>query len=980
LKGFENMTQHHSQSQNDDLLVALGRTLQTLREEENADVLIETTLDYLTREFDYRLIWIAFYDRLEHRLFGKGGITPSGDISFLKQWFNLHPGDLLEQVVIQQRPVGVPDLRQEIRAGEWRRAAQDFNIQGTLLFPLRYKDRCYGVALLGSPLWGVSPRPPEKAQLSLLFGELASALYQIEVDWQRTSVKRPDRALFQVLDEIMQVPTSAQRLEAVVKMTQQFVTPTRTNLYWYSPERRYFWHRVGNREPIPRMGSMRTNAPGITVAEVNDFYMALAAGQLVSIGSGRSLLKSESTQRLLGRLRARSLLAAPIQVQGKLLGFLSVEDSDARIWEEAELKYVRACAQLVAMVMGTEELETTLQETQKNAQFAAEIARVIAGNHDINATIKDCAKLLSTRLEADRFFVLQEEDNSQFTLVFGTQSVTRRPLHSPLPPVSSNTRQWLFNSTEALMIEDLELDWRLIQWREAFQVAGVRSVLLVPLGHSLLMGQTFKPNNSEQLEPSKRCLLLMVAHGKPRTWTPTERELASIVAQQINLLFLLNGYTESAKQSFLAQQTLQTGLSTLFQAPLDPVQLERLWLTYLANLLECPFAALIDWTPESETATIAATVVADPTFALAPDLTIPIANDALIQKILATRTFVCCSVADLSASTRHWLNSPGIGQVLAIALYTDAIPTTGIVLLADREERRWPQHLLPVVETLTQQFTWLRHYQYCLTQYAQGVEDLQTLNWYKHRCLDILHHSVRESASALLELETKLLPASSMGGVEDSDPKDGGENRDRPDPGGGQSLRHMYRQQLLHQLEQTLAVLTPVLQEEQWQLSVKPRSISLANLLKRTLHRVEPLYQQSHLGLQVYNSANKNIYGDRLKLECILFEVLVTFCFHAQPRSRINIWCSPFNPEAATISPASSRPLQELLIAESGVLDECLQAVTFSPPLPPLNLNLEICQQVLRSWGGDLLFYQLVSGASVTEPRYSSRLLIPLAN
>ena len=974
------MSQHHSQSQNDDLLVALGRTLQTLREEENADVLIETTLDYLSREFDYRLIWIGLYDRLEHRLFGKGGITPTGDTSFLKQWFNLHPGDLLEQVVIQQRPVGVPDLRGEIRAGEWRRAAQEFNIQGTLLFPLRYKDRCYGVTLLGSHLWGVSPRPPEKAQLSLLLGELASALYQIEIDWQRTSVKRPDRALFQVLDELLQVPTAAQRLEVVVKMTQQFVTPTRTNLYWYSPERRYFWHRVGNREPIPRLGSSRTNAPGITVAEVNDFYMALTAGQLVSIGAGRSLLKSESTERLLGRLRARSLLAAPIQVQGKLLGFLSVEDSEARIWEEAELKYVRACAQLVAMAMGTEELETTLQETQRNAQFAAEIAQVIAGNHDINAAIKDCAKLLSTRLEADRFYVLQEEENGQFTLVFGTQSLNRRPLSSPLPPLSSNTRQWLLSSTEAVMIEDLELDWRLIQWREAFQLAGVRSVLLVPLGQVLFIGQTSKANTSDQLEPSKRCPLMVVAHGKPRTWTPTQRELASIVAQQINLLFLLTSYTESATQSLLAQQTLQTGLSTLFQAPLDPIQLERLWLTYLANLLECPFAALIAWTPESETATIAATVIADPTFALAPDLTIPIASDALIQDILATHSFFCCSVADLTASTRHWLNSPGIGQVLAIALYTDAIPTTGIVLLADHEERQWPQHLLPVVETLTQQFTWLRHYQYYLSQYAQGVEDLQALNWYKHCCLDILHHSVRESASALLELETKLLPPSSMGELEDSDPKDGDETRAQHDPGGGQSLRHMYRQQLLHQLEQTLAVLTPVLKEEQWQLSVKPRPISLANLLKRTLRRVEPLYKQYHLGLQVYNSANKSIYGDRLKLECILFEVLVTFCFHAQPRSRINLWCSPFNPEGTTtISSPSSRPLQELLIAESGVLDECLHAVTFSPPLPPLNLNLEICQQVLHTWGGDLQFYQLVSGATPTEPRYSSRLLIPLA-
>ena len=965
------MSQPNLESHNDDKLVALGRVLQTLREEENADVLIETTLEYLTREFNYRLIWIGLYDRLEHRLFGKGGVTPTGDTTFLRQWFNLNPGDLLEQVVIQQRPVGVSDLRQEVRAGEWRRAAQEFDIQGTLLFPLRCKDRCFGVTLLGSQVWGVSPRPAEKAQISLLLGGLAAALYQIEVDWQRSAVKRPDQPLFQVLDELMQVPTVTQRLEALVKMTQQFVAPTRTNLYWYAPERRYFWHRVGNRSPIPRLGSSRTNAPGLTVAEVSDFYQALAAGQLVTIGAGRSRLKSDSTERLLGRLRARSLLAAPIQSQGELLGFVSVEDSEARIWEEAETNYVRATAHLVALVVGAEELEVRLQETQNNAQFAAEIAQAIARSNDLNAALKDCAKLLSGRLEADRFFVLQEEDNGQFSFVFGTQPLNRRALSSPLPPLSPGDRQWLFNSADAVMIEDLDLDRQLLQWRESLQLVGVRSLLIC---------QTSKASNYSQLNHTKSSPLLVIADGKPRTWNSTQRSLVNIVAQQINILLLLGSYTDSAKQSLLAQQTLQAGLSILFQAPQDPVQLERICLNYLANLLECPLAALISWTAESEFATIAATVVADPSFTLSPDLKIPIANDPLIQQALATRHCLCCSVDDLTAFTRSWLNSPGIGQILAIALHGDTTPTTGILLLADHQQRQWPRHLLSVIETLTQQFTGLRHYQYTLTLYSQGVEDLQTLNWYKHRCLDILHQSVRESVSALLEIEAKILPAPSTGKLDDSDSTTGGENPAPGEPTRDRSLQRMRRQQLLHHVEQSLAVLAPVLKEEQWQLSVKPRPIPLANLLKRSLRRVEPLYKHYQIGLQVYNSANKSVYGDRFKLECVVFELLVMFCVHAQPGSRINLWCSPFSPDfKTTVSPPSSRPFQELLIAESGVLDECLHAVMSSPPLPPMSLNLQICQQVLHTWGGDLQFYGLVGAVAPEGDRYSSRLLIPLA-
>ena len=113
------MGQQEIQTTYDQQLLTLGRVLQTIREEENVETLTEATLDYLKGEFNYRLIWLGLSDRVEHRLVGKGGITPTGDVKFLKQKFSLNPGDLLEQVVIQLRPLSIPDLRTEGRAGEW---------------------------------------------------------------------------------------------------------------------------------------------------------------------------------------------------------------------------------------------------------------------------------------------------------------------------------------------------------------------------------------------------------------------------------------------------------------------------------------------------------------------------------------------------------------------------------------------------------------------------------------------------------------------------------------------------------------------------------------------------------------------------------------------------------------------------------------------------------------------------------------------
>lgn len=980
------MGQQPPQPQYENQLVALGRALQTLREEENADVLIETTLDYIQSEFSYDLIWIGLYDRLEHRLVGKGGITPSGDTPFLKQRFNLNPGDLLEQVVIQQRFVGVPDLRGEIRAGEWRRAAQEFGIQGTIVYPLRCKDRCFGVTLLGSHRWGVSPRSPEKALLSLLLGGLASSLYQIEVEWQRSATKRPDQPLFKLLDDLMQLPTLAQRLDAVVTMTQQFVAPTRTNLYWYSQERRYFWHRVGNRQPIRRFGDLRTNSAGLTVAEVNDFYQALASGQLVAIGAGRSLLSSASTERLLKRLRSRSLLAAPIQSSGELLGFLTVEDNEPRIWEEADRNYARAAAQLIGLVAGSEQIEATLEQAQKDTHFPAEIAQAIARSSDSVVALRDCAGLLCKRLEVERFLVLQEDDKGQFGVVFQQQPLNRRPLTTSLPPLLPDNQQLLFNSANTLTIEDFDEDLRLFQWRSILLPLGIRSALLVSLGQSLLSNQTAKTGDPNKLS------LLVIAHGTPRTWSHIQRELVSTVAQQINLLLTVSQLQDSARLAYIAHQTLRAGLSTLAQAPLDPVLLERTWLEYLVNLLECPLAALISWTPESEYATVSTAIVTDPRFAIPPDVPIPIASNPLIQDALSTSGFLCRSVAEFTTPTRQWLSSAGIGQVLVIALHRGTAASSGILLLADHGERQWSQHLLPPLETLTQQFAWFHHYQQYLTGYTQERETLQTLNWYKHQCLEVLHQSVRESVSALLALEGKLSPMPNTNQLNPVDSLDSGEintkltlKGEMNRPSTAQPLKQMRRQHLLHHLEQALQVLTPVLQEEQWQLTLHPSPISLAGLLKRSHRRIESLYKQYQMMLQVHNPGRLSVYADQVKLECILFELLVTSCFHAQPGSWINIWCGVLNQGQETraiLNAPLSQPLLELFIAENGSLDECLNAVNTLPIEPPPGLHLKICQQILRAWGGDLQFYQLnyISGAVSKEYRFSSRLILPLAN
>mgnify|MGYP001803343661 FL=1 len=240
------MRQHQKFTAAEQQIFSLGRILQILREEDNAEVLIEKTISYLKEQFDYSLIWIAFYDRLNHILFGKGGATPdsSHENTYLHQRVVLSPGDLLEQVVIQQRPMGVADLRMEKRAEGWQEIATKFDIQGTIMLPIRHKDRCLGILMLGSKRWGYLIGSEARSQIMIVVGELAAALFRLEADLQHKQAKRPDEVLLRLLEKLRTLATLEQRLEAVVSATHKFIVPTRTNVYWFDPQERYFWRRI----------------------------------------------------------------------------------------------------------------------------------------------------------------------------------------------------------------------------------------------------------------------------------------------------------------------------------------------------------------------------------------------------------------------------------------------------------------------------------------------------------------------------------------------------------------------------------------------------------------------------------------------------------------------------------------------------------------------------------------------------------------
>ncbi|MEH2112034.1 GAF domain-containing protein [Nostoc sp.] len=956
-------------------ILSLGRVLQSLREEEDADVLIETTISYLKKEFDYKLIWIALYDRLNHILFGQGGITPDRDQSFLRQRVVLSPGDLLEQVVIEQHPLGVADLQTEIRATEWHKVAEKFHIQGTVILPIRYKDRCLGLVLLGSERWGYLLTGETKARLMMVLGELGAVLYQNEMHKQQKQTRRSDEPLLELLENLRTLSNLNQRLEAAVQATHKFISPNRTNVYWFEREGRYFWCRMSNQlVKIDRNSSTQQSA-GMTVQELSDFYYALAVNQIVSIGDARSSLKSHFTAKLLQRLKVRSLLAAPIIWQKNLVGFLAVESNEPRIWTDTDRNFVQGVAGLISLVAPTENMEGTIKQIQEDAQLTSQVAQGIYSDNDLQETLQSCAKRILTRLAATRFLLLQydsEQNNYQF--IYQSQPHNRRPLTFTLNTLKELDGQLLQRSTQAVEIENLDEDLRFFNWRPSLLENGVRSLLICKCTH----GQIPAP-------------LLVITHETHRSWTTLEKELLWAVSQQIGVILrqwqLHNRTTQQQKTSQAFEQCLRILTQSQNSIEVEKKHLERTALEQIASILGCPLAIMLSWAPSQNWAEIIPGVVDNSQFGIFSEASILIQAEALIQWALATENYLTLKADNLPPETRKWLNIPDKSQILVMALRTTAhYEITGVVLLVDYQERRWSEQNLSATATLISQLAWWRREKQITRLLESKTEELRQLNWYKHRRLEEIQRITAHSLKQIHDLGT---PAN--------------------------ELTQMRYQLLLRQLDHTATSMSGMLKLENWQLHISWETMSIASLLKRSLERIDNLLKQQKLWIGVHGlgqsideqESSKNsssvrgvptssaqsamaIAGDIVKIELVIHELLVTACNRSQIGGRIDIWCRRLDASkpsdtkhSSTTGGADRQTSLELSITYNGAIEaQLLTELHDNTPkdiLAPSNLDqppalhLLICQNLIQELGGELNFYQL------PDNRVVSRLLLPLA-
>lgn len=919
-------------------LVALQSVLEEIREQRDSKVMIELALGYIGHIFVAPLIWLAVYDYNNHRLMGQGGMTLLEDDSLLLAAYPLQPGEILEQVVIEQRPISIPDMSQEPRMGFWQKEANRLGgIQGCMVYPIRSERQCVGILMMGSQVWGVTTTEEEKALLGILLGQLGASFAQLQVLWRQQSERRVDDPLISLGSQMRERTSLSERTELVISTLKEFIGVTRVEVYWLDRKTSFFIPTSSHKKEEPVSVKSKQRVSQVTVRDLGDMYYTLSDGQVVMATEATGSTRAEVPLRLMQQLKVQAILVAPLLLEGDLLGFISVESDLPKEWEDVERRITLGAANLLAMARPLDRLESALSQVEDYKGITAEISRSIYTEADLLETLKKAISSLGEQLQASACAaLLYDPDSGMFTLFHEFRKEGRGTFPKQFGSLSDQDWQDLVNRT-IIVAENYTQDLRLFSWKKELDALGIKSVMLSHTGFD-------QQSHSPSLEGA-----ILVTHQHLRSWTREERQLLRAIAQQVGFLLRYLRLQQSQRQ----QEQLLTGVLTS-SAHLQTLQfLPDLFQSTAETLLEITKSALVaivSWLPGDTQGQVKTAVKRDPKHHIVEGAEVDIYRDPLIAQCFHSEAGILLqSAEDLSPITKTWIPAQELESLLTVPLgtYDTFSPPLGILVVGHEKGNYWSTNEQAVVSLLAQMSGEMARQIIGYQLLQDRLETLSELNWYKHR--------------RLLDIQTHLLDSlRRLGQV--------------PETPGDEAARWAKVVEIARGIRDLTASNQNLLQSEAWQANPESTKVPLASLIRRSLKRLEPLVQKKKLWPRIHGDAGISIIGDPGRLEMLVYEIWSVSALRSPAQGHLDIWLQV------------EEGYLEILSADDGEVDLALiEALEMDPeeaqyidPLSPSPLNtspgleLALCQRIMIRMGGQLSFYQTEEGRNIT------RLLIPV--
>ncbi len=910
-------------------LVALQLVLEQIRLQQEVEPLLGLALDFIQRIFDYPLVWIATYNASQRELKGVQGAMPNmTKTAWARQELQVLPGDHFDQVLLTGQPSVVGNLQEDSRAGQWQAVARRTNIQGTLIYPLQDHEQPYGLMILGSHHWGGNPRPEDMTHLSILSGALGAALKKLQPQFGQ-SQEQFYQSLQTAINQLSQVTGLEEQLTVVLQQLHQALMPTQTSLYWLDTQQDCFWQRLVNQTDQPRRARGKKVAPlEVPLSGIQPFYQSLQAGQVVAVSEIQGVINSHAPSRLMHQIKRRSLLSAPIMYNQQLCGFLAVEGKDPRVWQDQEKELIYAFAQIASLASPqaaeTEAIQGGLDNNYE--RLISHILESVAKHKDWPSTQQQIMELVCRHFQTEWMAILSHDQGTGcFQIVHQIHTPKLKPSKEPLQPLSNVDWNMMRRSDQAIAIDDLTDDLRLLAWRPMIDGLGIKTLLLS------------QPPQDQQPDQ-----ILLLGGLTPRTWTVADRQLINRVCQALQAGMQRHQLQVEHQQQQSLQSLVQHGLAVQVQAS-EPKQLIADALHSLLEVLPAPAAAVVLW--ENDQAEIASCTASPPDFDLNQHMSVGLDNDPLLQRLLllgppqsvegAFENMVQLPVQEIAPDTRTWLNCQGLGQILAMPLLdTEQYQSMGAVIFCDRTHRTWEPLLVESVAMLVRHLAGRYRSILSLKRYREQQEFSDCLRWYQYRqverhCQTALSYQqkLQDEHSASLPLLSK-----SRGAIED--------------------------------IEKLIKI-----ERSEFRLDDPPRPIT--SLLRHALARIETLANQRQLWTQVHNlTSSSTAMKANPKLEMVLYELLLAACYRSQAGQRIDIWCRLANPQWLELSMTDQGIINPQLITDLNNTtrnDGQLSTLDSAP-----GKHLRACQTLVTKLNGSLEFTQLEDG------RILSRLMLPL--
>ncbi|MCP4537339.1 MAG: GAF domain-containing protein [Chloroflexi bacterium] len=580
----QNPTKH--QQEDPALLDVASRSSQdtqrlnnTVREREIAQTLLDTIealssmprLDQMPDRVLVELQRVVPYDGASINLIREEHcwtIASRGERHTPSRRFALKELPLMQRVVQEQKPVIIPDMRDE---PDWSPGQESSLSQSWMGTPMIFKDRVVGVLAVDSHTLNMYDK--EASRLALAFAYQVAQTLESTRLYEQTQIQLREASLLRsVTTALSSTLNASQILPYVARSLCEILHSTSVEIYSWDKATQsitviasYVTNEATREERRSAVGQTQslTNLPTTTECLKQRYPLQIQADTPKTNPDEQTRLKSRGAQ---------TTLLLPMIAGDRTLGFAQVWESlGSRRFSDGEIATGQTLVHQAAIAIDHARLFEETQRRVRELRLLHDVGLAAASGVRIEETLQAAAVALATELEDVHVSILLQDPESNSLYVQASSGYPSNALENLKFGRDEGIVGRVTQCNEPILVSDVHLDSDYVE-----VVPSTRSELCVPLStgpHAIG--------------------ILNIESSRPHAFTENDQQLLNTLANNLALLVERARLFEEVET---ARVELQDRAEALEQANVRLQELDRLKSQFLANMsheLRTPLNSII---------------------------------------------------------------------------------------------------------------------------------------------------------------------------------------------------------------------------------------------------------------------------------------------------------------------------------------------------------------------------------------------------